>query len=315
MEKGKNIAKAARWLRAGELVAIPTETVYGLAANALDPAAVIKIFEVKGRPAFNPLIIHTYALSGVRQYVREIPDQATALAWAFWPGPLTLLLPRKEVIPDLVTAGNPRVAIRIPDHPLTLSLLAELDFPLAAPSANPFGYISPTAADHVAQQLGDKIPYILDGGTASVGIESSIVGFEDGQVVVYRLGGISLEDIEAVCGPVTVKNHSENPTASGMLKSHYAPRIPLQLGSIATMLREYEPQECAILSFQEHFPDVPAQQQIQLSPSGDLREAAQNLFAALRRLDQLSVQRILAERVPPHGLGLAINDRLERASH
>lgn len=315
MAIGKSLDRAISWLEAGELVAIPTETVYGLAGNALNPEAVVKIFETKGRPNFNPLIVHTYSLEKVAEYVYEIPALARDLAARFWPGPLTLLLDRRPSIPDLVTAGHPRVAVRVPQHPLTLELLSRLDFPLAAPSANPSGYISPTSAEHVAAQLGDKIPYILDGGPATVGIESSIIGFEDEQAVVYRLGGLSLEEIEAVCGPLTILNHSENPTASGMLKSHYAPRTPLVLGELEQLVPQFADDKVALLSFDRIYEGIPEERQFVLSPKGDLRLAAQHLFAALRALDQLGVERILAQRVPEEGLGRAINDRLQRASY
>ncbi|MES2733756.1 MAG: L-threonylcarbamoyladenylate synthase, partial [Bacteroidota bacterium] len=184
---GTNISHAIDLLQQGEVVAIPTETVYGLAGNALNTKAVARIFSVKNRPTFDPLIIHTNSLEKVLQFVDEMPAQAKTLAQACWPGPLTLLLPRKDSIPDLVTSGLDTVAVRIPNHSLTLSLLEALEFPLAAPSANPFGYISPTTAEHVYNQLGKKIPYILDGGPCLVGIESTIVGFEDGEPTIYRL--------------------------------------------------------------------------------------------------------------------------------
>jgi L-threonylcarbamoyladenylate synthase len=192
-----DIEKAKALLESGELVAIPTETVYGLAGNALNPDAVAKIFSVKNRPSFDPLIIHTDSLEKVRKFTLDIPAPLDRLAAHFWPGPLTLLLPKKPIVPDLVTSGLDTVAVRIPQHTLTLSLLEALDFPLAAPSANPFGYISPTTAAHVQDQLGDKIPYILDGGPSQVGLESTIVGLENGEVVVYRLGGLEVAAIES----------------------------------------------------------------------------------------------------------------------
>ena len=191
---GTDVERAKQLLCSGNLVVIPTETVYGLAGNALNPRAVAAIYEVKNRPSFNPLIIHTDRLEKVTEYVASVPRVAQELAQAFWPGPLTLLLPKTDKLPDIVTAGSDRVAVRIPKHPLALALLSELDFPLAAPSANPFGYISPTTVAHVEEQLGDKIAYILDGGSCSVGIESTIVGVEDNKLEVYRRGGISIED-------------------------------------------------------------------------------------------------------------------------
>jgi L-threonylcarbamoyladenylate synthase len=216
-----------------ELVAIPTETVYGLAANALNPIAVAKIFEAKERPTFDPLIVHTHALNEVENFVSDIHPALLKLAQVFWPGPLTLLLPKKDIIPNLVTSGLDRVGVRIPNHSLTLELLSKLSFPLAAPSANPFGYISPTKAEHVDKQLGTKIPYILDGGACEVGLESTIVGEENGEIIVYRLGGLSIDDIEAVVGKVFVQlNQSSNPKAPGQLKSHYAPKKPVYIGNV-----------------------------------------------------------------------------------
>ncbi|TNE61535.1 MAG: threonylcarbamoyl-AMP synthase [Bacteroidetes bacterium] len=305
--------RAVDWLNAGACVAIPTETVYGLAANALDPAAVVRIFEIKNRPAFDPLIVHVYDLEQALRYVQHIPGPLLRLAEAFWPGPLTILAPRTDSIPDLVTSGLPQVALRAPAHPLTRSLLQQLSFPLAAPSANPFGYISPTTAQHVYDQLHGKIPYILDGGPCRVGVESTIVGYAEGQVVVYRLGGLALETLEAVAGPLSVQlNQSSNPQAPGMLQTHYAPRTPLQLAARDNWKTAGE--RIGILTFGP-VPDLPEHQlHLMLSQTGDLAEAAQNLFAALRTLDQADVDLILAEPCPDEGLGRAINDRLRRAA-
>jgi L-threonylcarbamoyladenylate synthase len=307
----QQMAKAL--LEAGKVVGIPTETVYGLAANALDPDAVLTIFRVKNRPAFDPLIIHTDSLEKVARFVKDLPEAAQALAKAFWPGPLTLLLTRQPVIPDLVTSGLPTVAVRIPNHPLTRALLSSLDFPLAAPSANPFGYISPTTAQHVANQLGDQIPYILDGGPANIGLESTIVGFEDDIPTIYRLGGLAQEVIEQVVGPVAVRSHStSNPKAPGMLSSHYAPRKPVYLVRPGA----YPPPapRSGALVFRESFGGITDANQRTLSPTGDLNEAAKNLFAYLRELDQLDIDQIYAELLPSAGLGHAINDRLRRAA-
>ncbi|MCB0707017.1 MAG: threonylcarbamoyl-AMP synthase [Saprospiraceae bacterium] len=312
---GKDLQTARQFLDQGDLVAIPTETVYGLAGNALDPKAVSEIFRVKNRPSFDPLIVHTSQLSRISDLVLEIPAQAELLANHFMPGPLTLLLPKHPRLPDIVTAGSDRVAIRIPKHPLTMELLDLLDFPLAAPSANPFGYISPTSAQHVADQLGERISYILDGGDCQVGIESTIIGFESGSPVVYRKGGLSIEDIEQVIGSVRMQPHStSNPAAPGMLKSHYAPRVPLLLGNLPDLLRQYPNKRVGLISFQEAYPAIPKGQQVVLSPSGDLAEAARALFAGMRRLDQLELDLILAELLPESGLGRAINDRLKRAA-
>ena len=311
----KDLALAEKLLKEGNLVAIPTETVYGLAANALDVKAVAKIFEVKNRPTFDPLIIHTNSIEKVRLFVEYIPEKALLLAQTFWAGSLTLLLPKRDIIPDLVTSGLSRVAVRIPKHPLTLNLLANLEFPLAAPSANPFGYISPTKAEHVEAQLGNKIPLILDGGACEVGIESTIVGFEEGKTIIYRLGGISVESIETIIGNVEIRPHSSsNPNAPGMLESHYAPRKPFFLGDKNALLKKYLPEEIGVLSFSKFQEDFPLENQKILSSNKDFLEAAQNLFSYMRELDQMPIKVILAELLPEENLGKAINDRLRRAS-
>jgi L-threonylcarbamoyladenylate synthase len=308
---GTDIGKAIKLLTNDELVAIPTETVYGLAGNALSREAVTKIFSVKNRPQFDPLIVHVPDLEKANDYVLEIPEAARKLADKFWPGPLTLLLKKKNIIPDLVTAGLDTVGIRCPDHSLTRRLLKELPFPLAAPSANPFGYVSPTKPAHVEEQLGHKIQYILDGGTCPIGIESTIVGFENDKPVVYRLGGLSLEDIEATIGHVKLLTHStSNPKSPGQLKSHYAPGKKVILGSIESLLKVHKT-NVGVLSFQN---DFDAANQIILSPSGKLDEAAQHLFEALRAFDKMDVEVVLTELVPDQGLGRAINDRLRRAA-
>lgn len=317
-EIAQDIYKAQRLLEKGEVIAIPTETVYGLAGNALDAAVVAKIFAVKNRPSFNPLITHTDSVSKLQHYVREVPRYARLLSEAFWPGPLTLLLPKAKAVPDIVTAGSDRVAVRIPNHPLTLALLSRLSFPLAAPSANPFGYVSPTTSAHVAEQLGDKIPYILEGGPCQIGIESTIIGFENEQVVVYRLGGKSLEELQEVIPKehLSVKNTSKEqlPNAPGMLSSHYAPGKKVIIGNLDELILKYDAHKVALLTFKDFYPQLPQQRQFILSPTGDLREAAQKLFYALREMDKLPVEYILAELVPDYGLGNAINDRLLRAA-
>lgn len=307
---GIDIENAKQILQQGGLVAIPTETVYGLAANALDKYTVLKIFEAKNRPHFDPLIVHTNSIEKARQYVSEFPRWAEKLTAKFWPGPLTLLLPKKNIIPDLVTSGLPQVAIRIPDHPLTLQLLAKLDFPLAAPSANPFGYVSPTTAKHVAAQLEDRVDYILDGGSCDVGIESTIVGSEEEKIIVYRLGGLALEDIESIVGKVEIRiNQSSDPKAPGMLKSHYATRKPLFIGDIEELMRKNSHKKTGIISLSKVYSNGKV-----LSPRGDLKEAAHNLFAAMRELDESDVDVILCEVFPDNFLGRAINDRLQRAA-
>jgi len=317
---GKDIHQAAQWIREGEVVAIPTETVYGLAANALDDDAVRKIFAVKNRPFFNPLIVHIGDPSWVSRYVTHLPERAKTLADNLWPGPLTLVLPKRDVISDLVTAGHDTVAIRVPGHLLTLSLLQELDLPLAAPSANPFGYISPTTAGHVYGQLAGKLPYILDGGPCEIGVESTIVGFDGDQAQILRYGGVPVEEVEALIGPV-LRPGDRAPDAPllapGMLKSHYAPRKRLYFGDIRTLLDagHFQVDKVGVLSFSSKVEGVPEEHQIVLSLEGDLDLAAQRLFEALHTLDQMPVELILAEEFPAASLGLAINDRLRRAAH
>jgi L-threonylcarbamoyladenylate synthase len=329
---GIDIEKAKQILQTDGLVAIPTETVYGLAANALNKNAALKIFEAKNRPHFDPLIIHTNSIEKIKLWVDDFPEWAQQLANVFWPGPLTLLLPKKNNIPDLVTSGLPQVAVRIPNHKLTLQLLASLDFPLAAPSANPFGYVSPTTAAHVAAQLQNNVDYILDGGICDVGIESTIVGFENSCITVYRLGGLAIEDIEKVVGKVNVQlNQSSNPTAPGMLKSHYAPKKPLFIGDVDDFIKTNLSKKIGVISFCKNYNQCHAElvsasdnrfrnelgmtiMQKILSPTGNLKEAAHNLFAAIRELDASDVEIIIAEKFPDNFLGRAINDRLQRAS-
>lgn len=313
-EIGGDITKAADILRRGRLVGIPTETVYGLAGNALDEKAVLSIFSTKNRPSFDPLIVHTDSLDKIGQWVSHVPEKAVMLAKAFWPGPLTMLLPKKIIIPDLVTSGLDTVAVRIPNHTMTLELLSQLDFPLAAPSANPFGYISPTSAGHVEKQLGNQIDYILDGGDCEVGIESTIIGFEGEIPTIYRLGGLALESIEDVIGRVNSLVHStSNPQAPGMLKSHYAPRKPFFIKS-REELELVSDQHIGYLLFDKYLENADPNSQRLLSTTGDMAEAAHHLFAFLRELDSSDVDMIYAEYVPQNGLGRAINDRLKRAA-
>lgn len=310
-----SIEEAAEFLNRSQLVAIPTETVYGLAANALDKAAVVEIFNAKQRPSFDPLIVHIGNKSDVALYARQIPANAQKLMDAFWPGPLTVVLPKQEIIPDEVTSGLDTVGIRMPDHPLTLQLLQQLNFPLAAPSANPFGYISPTTPQHVFAQLQNKIPMILDGGPCEVGVESTIVGFEGEVPVVYRLGGLTLEDIRNVCGEIKVEiNSSSDPKAPGMLKSHYAPQKPLYLLKDIASDFSFD-NSVAIIVFGDY--EVKGNEQVfNLSTNADYKEAAANLFSFLRMLDtDESVKEIFAHLLPSINLGLAINDRLNRAAH
>ena len=312
-EIGQDIIKCKKILEKGGLVAIPTETVYGLAANAMNADAVAKIFKAKNRPSFDPLIVHTNSLEKLKTFTTSLPLDFEILLRKFSPGPLTVLLPKQEIISDLVTSGLPRVAVRIPNHELSLALMEIIDFPLAAPSANPFGYISPTSAEHVNNQLGDKIDYILDGGPCKVGLESTIIGYEEKRITVYRKGGLPLEDIESLVGTVDVLEHSSsNPAAPGMLKSHYAPNKKVRLFSDERHVMHLN--NAGILRYCEGVIEVDKHLQFILSEKKDLTQAAQNLFKGLRYLDSLDIETIYLELVPDIGIGRAINDRLKRAA-
>ncbi len=304
------IARAAALLRAGRLVAFPTETVYGLGADARDGRAVAGIFAAKGRPRFNPLIVHVTGLEAARR-LADLPAPALRLAAAFWPGPLTLVAPLRPGagIADLVTAGLPTLAVRVPAHPLARKLLAAFGGPVAAPSANPSGAVSPTTAAHVAGALGGRIAAVLDGGACPVGLESTIVGFEGARAVLLRPGGLPVEAIEQALGAPVAPVRSEAITAPGQLASHYAPGARLRLNAAAPRPGE------AWLGFGPD-PEGVTGPALNLSPSGDLAEAAANLFAHLRALDARLPEggTIAAAPVPGHGLGRAINDRLARAA-
>jgi len=311
---GNDIEKAAGLLTEGQVVAIPTETVYGLAANALNETSVSTIFTIKDRPFFDPLIVHIKGIEDVLTYASAFPVKAYNLARAFWPGPLTLILPKASVIPDMVTSGLPFVGLRVPAHPLTLRLLHHLKFPLAAPSANPFGYVSPTNAKHVADQLSGKIPYILDGGPAAIGLESTIVMFEDiTNPVILRLGGLSIEAIEKCIGKVemNISSHSR-PNSPGQLDKHYATKTPLKLIDEVD-LATIKTQHSGAIVFHTLLQHIPIENQIVLSSSKSVDEAARNLFAAMRDMDARKLELILTEIFPATGLGPAINDRLKRA--
>lgn len=314
---GSNLDIAATLLQKGEAVAIPTETVYGLAANALNVKAVAKIFQIKNRPSFDPLIIHLASFEQAKEYVTEVPEVFGILAKKFTPGPLTFLMKKKLNIPDLVTAGSEYVAVRIPAHDVTRALLEKLDFPLAAPSANPFGYISPTTAQHVADQLGHKVYYILDGGPCDVGLESTIIGMNDhGEVEVLRKGGLSIESLTAEIGDIKIRDIStSNPEAPGMLTSHYAPKVPLILGNIHELAKTGNLERTGIIAFNQFVQGIPVKHQIVLSPSSNFGDAAFHLFAGMRYLDSCDLDVIYAELVPDRDLGIAINDRLRRAAH
>lgn len=314
MDENDKLEKAIQVLTTGECVAIPTETVYGLAANALSIDAVSKIFELKNRPQTNPLIVHCGSIEQVEQYVSDFPLIAKNLAKQFWPGPLTLLLPKNDKIPVQITAGSNRVGIRIPNHPLTLKLLNKLDFPIAAPSANKYGSVSPTRAEHVKIQFGYQVPLILDGGECSVGIESTIVGFEEDKVIVYRLGQITVEQIEEVCGKsVQIQNEAgEIIFAPGMVKHHYSPRTTLKIVDDIVNI-EKSNQVGVILFNEQKIRGIPSENQLILSGNDDLEEASRKLYDAFYQLDKLNLEVIYMKEFPSDGIGKSLNDRIHRA--
>jgi L-threonylcarbamoyladenylate synthase len=304
---------AVRILREGGLVAFPTETVYGLGADAGNPQAVARIFEAKGRPRIDPLIIHVGDFESAKYY-GEFPAAADALAERFWPGPLTLIVAKKPSVPSIVTAGLDTVAIRVPAHPAALALIRAAGFGIAAPSANPFGYVSPTDAQHVAEQLGDAIDLILDGGPCSVGVESTIVSLATSTYSVLRVGGTPVEEIEVILGNVDISVELRSrPQAPGQLKRHYSTSTCLEIAEESAE-NIYTGEKVGLLSLTEPGnPQNYAAVEI-LSSSGNLREAAANLFRALRRLDALSLDKIVARPVREEGLGRAIMDRLRRCA-
>jgi L-threonylcarbamoyladenylate synthase len=307
-----SIAEAARLILEGGLVAFPTETVYGLGGDATNERAVAAIFEAKGRPQFNPLISHVLGPDEAKRLVRW-SDTADKLAARFWPGPLTLLLPRAKESPIalLATAGLDTVAVRAPAHPLAQALIRAVGRPLAAPSANRSGTVSPTRAEHVAESLGDRVKMILDGGPCQVGLESTVLDLSTDAPTLLRPGGATREAIEAVIGPIALSDAIPSGNSArkspGQLESHYAPTRPVRLNASTVVADE------GLLAFG---PDVPsgALLTLNLSPGGELAEAAANLFAMLRALDRPGIGRIAVMPIPQTGLGLAINDRLRRAA-
>ncbi len=303
-------------LRAGRVVAFPTETVYGLGANALDEHAVAEVFAIKNRPWFDPLIVHLPHREAAAWYATELDSRARALMERFWPGPLTLVVKKRPVIPDLVTAGLDTVALRVPAHPVALALLQAVKVPIAAPSANPFGYVSPTTALHVQELLGNAIDVILDGGPCPVGVESTVCALTEETAVILRPGGVTVEAIEAVIGPVALAEAGRPDARSpGTLPRHYAPHVPVILLAPGEPIpRPPSGARVGLLSFSFRA-EVEGYSVVEvLSKTGDLCEAATNLFAALRRLDRAGLERIVVEPVPESGIGRAIMDRLRRAA-
>jgi L-threonylcarbamoyladenylate synthase len=315
-ESAKAVSEAVALLRDGETVALPTETVYGLAADALNPIAVAKIFEAKERPRFDPLIIHLPDRDWLERIVkidnqsREVIEKLIA---QFWPGPLTLVLGRQSIVPEIVTAGLETVAVRISEHPIFAEIVCEFGSPLAAPSANRFGRVSPTTAQHVLDELSGRIRLIVDAGPARHGIESTIIAPHGDKMDILRRGPVTAEQL-SVFGKIDIVTSRENISAPGQLPSHYAPETSLQLTDDAQSFSPEPNQRCALLAWNPIKIDKRFAEIRRLSERGDLREAAANLFRRLRELDALGVDLIVAERVPDQGLGAAIMDRLRRAS-
>ncbi|MEJ7591719.1 MAG: L-threonylcarbamoyladenylate synthase [Planctomycetaceae bacterium] len=315
-----SLQSAAELLRTGHLVAFPTETVYGLGADATNPLAVARIFEAKQRPTFDPLIVHVAELSQVESLVSHFSETARLLAREFWPGPLTLVLPKREIIPDLVTAGLPGVGIRIPRHPVAIELLKAAGCPVAAPSANPFGGISPTTARHVADGLGCKVDCIVDGGPCAVGLESTVLSLMTWQPILLRHGGCPVENIERLIGPVEIakSDPSQDDAAQpspGMLSRHYAPGTRLTVISQGQSAEPIAGLRCGLLTagkqpFSGRFARI-----ISLCDEENLQTCAANFFAALRTLDASDLDVIIVHEFPAYGLGVALNDRLRRAAH
>lgn len=310
-----NILQAAEIIKSGGLVAFPTETVYGLGADGLNPIAAAKIFEIKKRPSFNPLILHISEKNDLHKYSLYDDEGIDNLIQKFWPGPLTLVLPKSDLVPDIITSGNDTVAVRMPNHQVALSLIEKSGKPIAAPSANQFGQLSPTEAEHVKKSLGNKVDMILDGGKCKVGVESTIIQFKSGKFYLLRPGGISKEEIENVIGKVEIiSGFSDKPTSPGQLPYHYSPEIPLFFLS-SDNIELYSSKKIGALFFKENFTHKEFYSEKILSLIGDMKEAAANLFRFLHEFEKEKVDVILVEPIQEDGLGLAIMDRLRKAAN
>jgi L-threonylcarbamoyladenylate synthase len=308
----RSVERAASLLASGEVVAFPTETVYGLGADAFNSVAVAKVFELKKRPHFDPLIVHIAHKDWVSSLAADVPPLAKELMARFWPGPLTIILKKREDVPDIVTAGLGTVGIRMPRHEVAIGLLEKLGRPIAAPSANPFGYMSTTSASDVASLFDGRLPMILDGGPSSCGIESTIVSLLDGRLRLHRHGSVPLEELEEVAGPVAEKGQDDPGCESpGELPYHYAPHTPLK---IVAGPEGIEAEDSAYLAFRTPASRVPSRYLRVLSEQGDLREAAARFFSSLIALDREGAKIIYAEKIPERGLGKAIMERLKKAA-
>ena len=309
------IKKAAQIIRDGGLVAFPTETVYGLGADGLNPIAAAKIFEAKNRPSFNPLILHISQIEQLFEIGECANPAVKKLTEKFWPGPLTLVIPKKEIVPDIITSGNNTVAVRMPDHPVALELIELAGTPIAAPSANVFGQLSPTDAQHVIKQLGNKIDAVIDGGKCKVGVESTILEITESKMFLLRHGGLSVEEIEETVGKIKIKEHNaDKPNSPGQLMQHYSPNIPLRILT-DQILRENKSKKIGALLFQKNNYDFEFESVMFLSLKGDSREAAANFFSMLHQFEKENIDMIVAEPVEEIGLGRAIMDRLRKAEY
>ena len=310
---GKNIDFAKDKLDKGGLVAIPTETVYGLGGNALNLESVDKIFNLKNRPSNDPLICHTNSISKIEKYVNGIPDVAYKLAEKFWPGPLTLIFEKKEIIPNKTTSNLKTVGFRIPNKEITLDLLKNLDYPISAPSANKFGYISPTRTEHIFKNFSQGIDYVLDGGACELGIESTIIGFENKNTIVYRLGSLVVEDIEKCVGDITIYSNEES--FPGSFKSHYSPSKKLYLGDIKMLKDKFKDKRIGVLCFDKYYDFIKEKNQILLSKNSSLFEASKNLYSSLYELDNMkNIDIILSSLVEDTLIGRTINNRLIKSA-
>lgn len=312
-----SIGKAKELLEAGEVVVIPTETVYGLAANMYSESAIRKVFELKKRPYHNPLIVHIKSIEGLSEVAQNIPDAVYRLAEKFWPGALTQVLEKKNTVSDLITANGKSVAIRIPNHSVALELLHSIDFPLAAPSANPFNYLSPTSAEDVVKCLPALEAFILDGGRCKKGIESTVIGHKKDGIHLFRYGSIAREEIEEAIGEKLIVDSTQRSIleSPGMLSKHYSPKSKLIItDNILQTVEQLNAENIGVLSFKQTYIHPTIQMHKVLSTTGDLYEAAHNFFDSLHRLDEAGLDYIVAELLPNEGLGIAINDRLHRGA-
>tara|TARA_B100001113_G_scaffold98017_1_gene78919 strand:- start:884 stop:1837 length:954 start_codon:yes stop_codon:yes gene_type:complete len=310
---GTDIKYAKTQLDDGGLVAIPTETVYGLGGNALNSKTIEKIFSLKNRPNNDPLICHTYSIDQVEKYVKNIPKTAYKLAEKFWPGPLTLIFEKENIIPDITTANLSTVGFRIPKKKITLDLFMNLEYPIAAPSANKFGYISPTKTDHILNNFNSGINYILDGGNCELGIESTIIGFKKDKTIIYRLGSLIYEDVMQCIGEIKIYSDSE--VYPGSFINHYAPDKKLYVGDIETLYHKFKDKRIGILCYDRYYDYISKENQIILSKNSSLNEASRNLYSSLYKFDNMkSIDIIITSFFIDKMMGKTMNNRLKKSS-